>query len=249
MSYDPEIHHRRSIRLKGYDYSQAGAYFITICTYNRNCIFGEIRDGQMHLNEIGRIVETEWLKTSEIRDNVELDAFVVMPNHLHGTIIITGKAGTDDAIGANDSPNSVDMTVGADRRPPDDDIGLHVGGRAPDRGIKSNVGADRRPPDDDIGLHVGAHGRAPLRRQPKSIGSIIAGFKSTVTKQINTIRNTPGAPVWQRNYYEHIIRNEEAFTRIQQYIIENPAQWQYDQENRNDISDEDKKRFWKEHLG
>lgn len=221
MSYDPEIHHRRSIRLKGYDYSQAGAYFITICTYNRNCIFGEIRDGQMHLNEIGRIVETEWLKTSEIRDNVELDAFVVMPNHLHGTIIITGKAGTDDAIGANDSPNSVDMTVGA----------------------------DRRPPDDDIGLHVGAHRRAPLQRKPKSIGSIVAGFKSTVTKQINTIRKTPGVPVWQRNYYEHIIRNEEAFNRIQRYIIENPAQWQYDQDNRNDISDEDKKRFWKEHLG
>ncbi|MCI0699389.1 hypothetical protein L0337_46225 [candidate division KSB1 bacterium] len=221
MSYDPEIHHRRSIRLKGYDYSQAGAYFITICTHERECIFGEIRDGKMHLNEIGKIVEAEWLKTAEIRDNVELDAFVVMPNHVHGIIIITGNAGTDDVVGANDSKNSVDRTVGVDRRPPD-------------RGIQSNVGA---------------HGGAPLRRKPQSIGSIVAGFKSTVTKQINIIRNTPGVPVWQRNYYEHIIRNEKAFTRIQRYIIENPAQWQYDQENRNNISDEDKKRFWKEYLG
>lgn len=206
MSYDPEIHYRRSIRLKGYDYSQAGAYFITICTHDRECIFGEIRDGQMHLNEIGKIIETEWLKTAEIRDNVELDACAIMPNHVHGIIIITGNAGTSDAVGTNDFKNFVDVTDGA-------------------------------------------HGRAPLRRQPNSIGSIVAGFKATVTKQINTIRNTPGAPVWQRNYYEHIIRNEEAFTRIQRYIIENPAQWHYDQENRNDISDEDKKRFWKEHLG
>ncbi len=235
MSYDPEIHHRRSIRLKGYDYSQAGAYFITICTHERECLFGEIRDGQMHLNEIGKIVETEWLKTAEIRDNVELDAFVVMPNHLHGIIVITGNSKT---VGAHRSaPNGDDAnTVGADNRPPNDGIG-------------SPVGADSRLPDDGIGSPVGADGRPPLRRQPKSIGSIVAGFKSAVTKQINIIRNTPGAPVWQRNYYEHIIRNEEAFTRIQRYIIENPAQWQYDRENRNDISDEDKKRFWKEHLG
>ncbi|MGH7601113.1 MAG: transposase [bacterium] len=241
MSYDPEIHHRRSIRLKGYDYSQAGAYFITICTHDRECIFGEIRDGQMQLNEIGKIVEAEWLKTVEIRDNVELDAFVVMPNHVHGIIIITGNAGTDDAIGANDSQYSVDVTVGADRRSPDDVIW-------PD------VEAQGDAPDDGIRSHVEAHGHAPLqhaplRRKPKSIGSIVAGFKSTVTKQINTIRNTPGVPVWQRNYYEHIIRNEEACTRIQRYIVENPAQWQYDQENRNDISDEDKKRFWKKYLG
>ncbi len=226
MSYDPEIHHRRSIRLKGYDYSQAGAYFITICTHDRECIFGEIRDGQMHLNEIGKIVEAEWLKTAEIRDNVEMDAFVVMPNHVHGIIIITENARTDDAVRVNGSKNFVDVTGGANRHPPDD-------------GIRS---------------HVGAHGGAPLQRvprqrKPQSIGSIVAGFKSTVTKQINIIRNTPGVPVWQHNYYEHIIRNEDAFIRIQRYIIENSAQWQYDQENRNDISEEDKKRFWKEYLG
>lgn len=214
MPYDPEIHHRRSIRLKGYDYSQAGAYFITICTHNRECLFGEIIDGQMHLNEIGKIVESEWLKTAEIRDEVELDAFTVMPNHVHGIIVITGNAGTTEPVGAHGGAPNVNM-------------------------IADDWGSDT----------VGADGRPPLRRQPKSLGSIIAGFKSTATKQINEIRRIPGAPVWQRNYYEHIIRNEKALYRIQRYIIENPQQWLYDQENRNEISDEDKKQFWKKHLG
>ena len=214
MPYDPEIHHRRSIRLKGYDYSQAGAYFITICTHNREFLFGEIIDGQMHLNEIGKIVESEWLKTSDIRDEVELDAFVVMPNHVHGIIVITGNSSPSEPVGAHGRAPNVDMMA--------DDLGVAA---------------------------VRADGRPPLRRQPKSIGSIMAGFKSTVTKQINEIRQTPGAPVWQRNYYEHIIRNEKALQRIQRYIIENPQQWVYDQENRNEISDEDKKQFWEKYLG
>jgi len=235
MSYDPKIHHRRSIRLKGYDYSQAGAYFITICTHNRECRFGEIIDGQMHLNEIGKIVESEWLKTTEIRDEVELDAFSVMPNHVHGIIVITGNAGTNEPVGAHGGAPNVSMMsddLGSDT------VGAHGG--APNVGMMS----------DDFGSDtVEADGGAPRRRQPKSLGSIIAGFKSTATKQINEIRQTPGAPVWQRNYYEHIIRNEKALYRIQRYIIENPQQWLYDQENRNEISDEDKKQFWKKHLG
>ena len=214
MPYDPEIHHRRSIRLKGYDYSQAGAYFITICTHNRECLFGEIIEGQMHLNEIGKIVESEWLKTAEIRDEVELDAFTVMPNHVHGIIVITGNSSPSEPVGAHGRAPNVDMMA--------DDLGVAA---------------------------VRADGRPPLRRQPKSIGSIMAGFKSTVTKQINEIRQTPGAPVWQRNYYEHIIRNEKALQRIQRYIIENPQQWVYDQENRNEISEDDKKQFWEKYLG
>ena len=214
MPYDPEIHHRRSIRLKGYDYSQAGAYFITICTHNRECLFGEIIDGQMHLNEIGKIVESEWLKTAEIRDEVELDAFTVMPNHVHGIIVITGNSSPSEPVGAHGRAPNVDMMA--------DDLGVAA---------------------------VRADGHPPLRRQPKSIGSIMAGFKSTVTKQINEIRQTPGAPVWQRNYYEHIIRHEKALQRIQRYIIENPQQWVYDQENRNEISEDDKKQFWEKYLG
>lgn len=88
MKYNPDIHHRRSIRLKGYDYSSEGAYFITICTQNMECLFGEIVEGNIVLNDIGRIVENEWLKTSIIRRNIELDEFIIMPDHFHGIIVI-----------------------------------------------------------------------------------------------------------------------------------------------------------------
>ncbi len=86
MKYNPEIHHRQSIRLRGYDYSQPGAYFVTICTYKKQCWFGEVRDGKMYRNQIGNLVAQEWLKSPQIRDNVKLDAWVVMPNHLHGIV-------------------------------------------------------------------------------------------------------------------------------------------------------------------
>jgi len=95
MKYNPEEHHRKSIRLKECDYGQVGGYFVTICTHERQCVFGEVVDGHMRLNEIGRIVEEEWRKTAEIRGNVELDVFVIMPNHSHGILIIT-----DSAVGA-----------------------------------------------------------------------------------------------------------------------------------------------------
>ncbi len=90
MKYDPDRHHRRSVRLKGYDYAQPGAYFITICTQNRECLFGEIVDGEMHLNEFGEIVRAEWFRSAEIRAEIELhpNEFVVMPNHVHGIVWI-----------------------------------------------------------------------------------------------------------------------------------------------------------------
>lgn len=94
MKYNPEAHHRRSIRLKGYDYSQAGAYFITICTQSRECLFGEIMDREMRLNEAGKIVADEWIKSAEIRNEIELDTWVVMPNHFHGIVIVAGGRGT-----------------------------------------------------------------------------------------------------------------------------------------------------------
>ncbi len=88
MKYDPNKHHRRSIRLKGYDYSQAGAYFVTICAYNRECLFGEIVDGKMALNELGEIVREEWIYSTKIRNEIKMDEYVVMPNHIHGIVII-----------------------------------------------------------------------------------------------------------------------------------------------------------------
>jgi putative transposase len=103
MKYDPNIHHRRSIRLPGYDYSQSGAYFVTICAYQRQCLFGDVVDGQMVLNQYGAIVADEWQKSSVIRREIELDAWMVMPNHFHGIVIIQNIVGKnrDRIVGAN----------------------------------------------------------------------------------------------------------------------------------------------------
>ncbi len=111
MKYDPNKHHRRSIRLKGYDYSSAGAYFITICAYQRACLFGEIVDGMMQLNEFGQIVADEWLKSSEIRREIALDEWVVMPNHIHGIVFIQ-PVESHNPVGVNDNG------VGANGRSP-----------------------------------------------------------------------------------------------------------------------------------
>ncbi|NEQ47293.1 MAG: hypothetical protein F6K00_28640 [Leptolyngbya sp. SIOISBB] len=185
MPYDPDHHHRRSIRLKGYDYSSAGAYFVTLCTFQRQCLFGQITDGTMQLNEFGQIVAEEWRHSSTIRQEIDFDQWVIMPNHLHGIVAI------------------------------------------------NPVGAHNR---------VGANGRLPLQRtghsqrvvppmKPRSLSSFVAGFKSATTKRLNALRNAAGTPVWQRNYYEHIIRNEASLQRIRQYIQGNPATWQDDQLN------------------
>jgi putative transposase len=176
VKFDPKIHHRHSIRLKGYDYSQAGAYFVTIVAWQRECLFGEVVNGEMQLNELGKIVRDEWEKSAEIRLEVELGAYVVMPNHFHGIVIIKYMGATN----------------------------------------------------------VGATGRSPLPPRgpaPKSLGALLAGFKSSVTKRINVLRNTPGIPVWQRNYYERIIRNELEMEKIWAYIESNPARWEEDDEN------------------
>jgi len=180
MTYDPARHHRRSIRLPAYDYTQPGAYFVTVVTHQRQCLFGEIVDGQVLVSSYGEAVGEEWLRSTQIRREMQLDAFVVMPNHIHGIVII------GETVGAH--------------------------GRAP--------------------LHRAAPHRAPLpHRAPRSIGSFVAGFKSAVTRRINEMRGTPRLPVWQPNYYEHVIRDEEELNRIRQYIIENPARWEDDVEN------------------
>lgn len=173
MRYRHDKHHRRSIRLSVYDYSQNGAYFVSICTKNRECLFGEIEKGEMRLNDAGQIVFEEWMKTAEIRSNIELDACVVMPNHIHGIIVIEGR-GT----------------------------------------------ARRAPTVERFGQPV-----------PGSIPTVIRSFKSAVTKRINEMRQTPALQLWQRNYYEHIIRNDDDLSRIRQYIIDNPTRWDMDREN------------------
>lgn len=176
--YDPQRHHRRSIRLKEYDYTQPGAYFITICTHGRAPLFRDVVDGEMRLNEYGEIVCAEWFKTVQLRPYVVLheDEFVVMPNHIHGIVWIV-----DD--------------VGATRR----------------------VAPTKTNP--------------PAGPAPGSIGAIVGQFKSAVTRRINQRRGTPGVRVWQRNYYEHIIRHERALNAIRRYIAENPLRWHLDRYN------------------
>ena len=192
MKYSPDIHRRRSIRLKGYDYSQAGLYFITISTKNRLCLFGEIVDdgrGTMHraLNKYGRIAEEEWTKTSEMRPNIHLDEFVIMPNHMHGIIEINEIADGRDTMHCKDT-------------------------------MRCKGTMHRAPTVEQFG-----------KPTSNTIPTIIRGYKSSVTKQINILRNQPGVPVWQRNYYEHVVRNEKSYSQILEYIQTNPLKWQDDQ--------------------
>ena len=176
MGFDPDKHHRRSIRLAGYDYSQMGAYFVTVCAHDRRCLFGVVEDGAMRLNGLGEIVADEWAKTAEMRRRISVDAFVVMPNHLHGILVINDCRGT------------------LQRAPTTEQFG--------------------RPTSD-------------------SIPTIVRLFKSATTKRINQMRGMPGFPVWQRNYFEHIIRDEAECGHARDYIEMNPARWAEDMENPN----------------
>lgn len=182
MTFDPEKHHRRSIRLRNYDYSQPGAYFVTICTYQKQSWFEEIKNGQIYLNQLGKIVADEWLKTCKIRPNFKLDEWVIMPNHFHGIVIINDYSGDDQSLGAGNLP-----------------------------------------------LDLGARD-APLQQKPNSLSSCIAGFKSAVTKRINLLRQNTDTPIWQRNYYESILRDEKYLAVVREYIINNPKNWPNDRD-------------------
>lgn len=182
MKFDPQIHHRRSIRLKGYDYSQSGAYFVTIVAWQRQCLLGDIVNGEMKLNEYGKIVQRAWFDLPKHYTHIQLGTFGIMPNHAHAVIIITMEEAGSDGAGP----------VGA-----------------------GPVGAGLRP--------------APTKREPLS--EIVRAFKSFSARRINELRKTQGIPVWQRNYYERIIRDEEEHKRIHLYIEANPVNWMEDDEN------------------
>ncbi len=180
--YDPQIHHRQSMRLKNYDYASNGYYFVTICTYDKQQLFGEIRRGTACcalciLNEYGNIVNDEWIKSGYIRNEIELDEFVIMPNHIHGVIII------------------------------------------------NDLGTARRAPTGQFGLSVSG-----------SLPTIIRAVKSASTKRINELRNFPGQKLWQRNYYEHVIRDEKDLNRIRKYIKDNPAKWEDDEYYKDEVA-------------
>jgi REP element-mobilizing transposase RayT len=172
-------HDRRSIRWFAYDYAQAGAYFVTICTHDHVCLFGRVVGEAMELNPAGKAVWECWYAIPRHFPQVALDEFIVMPNHVHGIIVIGDDAGGD--------------------------VGAHVGAKD------------------------GANDYSPLpgvRGTSRTVGSIVRGFKIGATKWMR--RNTKVRAVWQRNYYEHVIRGERALGRIRRYIEDNPGNWMRD---------------------
>lgn len=180
MKFDPQKHHRKSIRVPDYDYSQPGAYFITIVTRERECLFGEIKDGEMQLNDAGQIVWDIWNSLPARYPQISLGAAVVMPNHFHGDVIIN--------------------PVGV----------IH---ELPLRELQPQRVTDQ------------------MERRRMTIPLVVGYFKMNTAKRINEILGSEGIPVWQRNYYEHIIRDEEEHNRIHLYIEANIDNWAEDDEN------------------
>ena len=179
MKYNPDIHHRKSIRLKGYEYSSEGLYFITICTQNKEYLFGEIVNGEMILNGAGLMVEKIYKELSIYFKNINFEEYVIMPNHFHCIIKI------------------VDM------------VGVPL-----------------------VGTQMSGNNRATTRVAP-TIGDIIGAFKSlTTVEYIKMVKNNQlpsfDKQVWQRNYYENIIRNEKAYLKVMEYIKDNPLKWDED---------------------
>lgn len=169
----PDHPNRKPTRLAGFNYAQAAGYFITLVAYNRQHLFGEITDGEFKANSMGDIVKSEWLHSGDLRPEITVDYWCVMPNHFH-SIVFFKENGQTISFASIPQPEFL--------------------------------------------------------RKPRSLGSLVAGFKSSVTTKVNQFRETPGLPVWQRNYYDHIIRDEMDLNRIREYIVNNPLKWELDKE-------------------
>ncbi len=187
MRFNPKTHHRRSIRLKGYDYSRAGAYFVTICAQDKRCLFGDIVDGEMVLNDAGRMVQIVWDELPKYYPGIGTDTCQIMPNHIHGIIVIVGASpcacpGPSACPGTNGQPRGVAPTL--------------------------------------------------------ALPDVVHRFKTMTTKRYaDGVKKNRWQPfprkLWQRNYYEHIIRDEDDLNNIREYITENPVKWEFDRENPN----------------
>ncbi|MCF8131301.1 MAG: transposase [Deltaproteobacteria bacterium] len=198
---------RRSIRLRGYDYSWTGAYFVTVCAKNRECLFGEISDGQAVLNDAGRMVQTIWKELTKRFPHLELDECVVMPNHVHGILVLHRR--------------------GEPRVRPHSTSGDQTSGNQHTQTSDHKMGDHKDRP------YIRPHGTLP-----GTVGRIIQGFKSITTHQyIRGVKQFGwrrfNGKLWQRNYYEHVIRNDHELKRIREYILNNPARWDLDRENPN----------------
>ncbi|NJO39865.1 MAG: hypothetical protein HC769_22930 [Cyanobacteria bacterium CRU_2_1] len=197
MPYQPDKHHRRSIRLQGYDYSTPGAYFVTICTQHRECLFGNISGGIMNPNPAGQMIQHWWLELNQKFPSIKTDEFIVMPNHFHGIIVITGTPPHTYPPSTHPTSVEVDLCVYPEGVYPE---GVH-------------------PEDTDTG--------APLPE-------IVQWFKTMTTNDyIQGVKHKGwqsfNKKLWQRNYYERIIRNGGSLQRVRDYIIKNPHLWKQDQ--------------------
>ncbi len=189
MKYNPDSHHRHSIRLPKYDYATTGAYYVTLCAYGRECLFGEIVRGRMRLNDVGWMVENCWNGLPSRFCYMRLDEYVIMPNHIHGIVVITGTCRGEACL---------------------------------------------RPPSDN--RNQGEHKVRPYGTLSNTLGRIIQAFKSLTTNEcIRNVKQHNWRPfaekLWQRNYYEHVIRNEKDLNEKRRYIALNPRLWKHDEEN------------------
>ncbi len=213
MPYNPDKHHRRSIRLKGHDYSQEGIYFLTLCVKNRTHLFGTISNGKMNLNPFGEIAKEEWIKSMEIRGNITLGEFRIMPNHMHGIIQINYSKGENNHTGKFRSPS---QTIGAIIRG-------YKGVTTKRIKIlirKLRTGESQFAPfESPI-----PPGESQFRSGELQIGR--GELQFTPTNLIKSIDLSKS--IWQRDYYDIIIRDRRAYDTISNYIINNPENWTED---------------------
>ena len=219
--YDHYTTHHTSRRTVDWDYTQPAAYFVTICTADRVHLFGTVEEGRMSLNVPGRIAAEEWQRSETIRDRVHLDAFVVMPNHLHGIVVFA-----DPVVDAPTCPREYRLFGGGES-----------GDRLQESRSEASTGGSTLSGENSDALNESNPGGKPADERPRgpaprSLGSFVAGFKSAATTSINDHRGTPGAPVWQRNYHDRIIQNERQWQNTRAYIRRNPAKWHADRLHR-----------------
>ncbi len=185
--YNPDLHHRQSVRLKGFDYTQAGPYFVTVVVQGRAPLFGDVKDGEIQLNGAGQAVQRIWNRMPDRFPGVEMDAFVVMPNHIHGIIVI------------------------------------HATSRPLDRPVEHVTAMTRAASGNDVGSRF-------------RLSDVVGIYKSLTTAEyIQGVKSLNWPPfhgrLWQRNYYDHIVRGDKSLRVLRQYILDNPSQWDSDREN------------------
>jgi REP element-mobilizing transposase RayT len=248
--YNPEIHHRNSIRLKGYDYSTGGMYFVTVCTQGHENLFGRITDNVMYMNDAGRMVESVWSGLSGRYPFVTMDAFTVMPNHFHGIIRINNEIESDPVGALLAAPSIAAPSIAAPSiAAPSIDAAPIAAPHGENKGVVEIADADnsgeRMGPANGLEKKGAASSfekkgaassfekkGAASSARTTTLGQIVRAFKSISAIQVNRIMDRRGRPLWHRNYYERIIRDERELNNIREYIISNPAQWAEDPENR-----------------